>query len=87
MNAESISSCAYGIELTFDVLAGLVEEPDEEFEQIVRDVPTSILKKMLTEAVQTVRDYAIPVGDKVSEAALHVEINFMLGELKLRSTA
>jgi hypothetical protein len=81
---ESIPSCAYGFELAFDIVDMLSGEPDDEFHQIVHDVPTSVLKKMLLEAVKTIRDYALPTGDRASEAALHEEINLMLNELHAR---
>lgn len=72
------------LEVEFDLFALLDGEDDEEFEQVVRDVPTAVLKKMLTEAVRTIRDYALPMGDVTSEAALHREIDLMLLELKSR---
>jgi hypothetical protein len=82
--AESIPSCAYKTEPTFDIFNTLTGGADDDFDQAVHGLPTDTLKEMLTEAVQTLRNYAIPGGDRFSEAALHAEINLMLDELRTR---
>lgn len=62
------------------------EDFDETFEEIVHGTSSDALKKMLIEAVRAVRNYALPVHDKVAEAAIHDEINFVLDELVARGT-
>lgn len=76
-------SCTCEFERLFE---GLLREIDEASGKVIDEIVLSDaeLREALIDAVQAVRDYALPTGDKVSEDAIHSEIDSILDELRSR---
>lgn len=86
MTPKYCPSCTCEFERLFeafiDDIAEAAGESFESYEDIV--LSDDELKETLAEAVQAVRDYALPTGDRVSEDAIHSEIDSILDELRSR---